>query len=81
MEIAAQQINAAIEDLTGIGLTECYLLGQQVVNGTNYAVLGRKVTVTAEPVEGWVLMIVNVDLEGHAVINDIQDIELSAFAD
>ncbi|MCQ2453102.1 MAG: hypothetical protein MJ136_00770 [Clostridia bacterium] len=81
VEIAAQQITAAMEGLTGIGLTECYLLGQQVVNGTNYAVLGRKVTVTAEPVEGWVLMTVNVDLEGHAVINDIQDIVLSASAD
>ncbi len=81
VKIAYEKIAAAMEGLTGIGLTECYLLGQQVVAGMNYAVLGRKVTMTAEPVEGWVLVIVNVDLEGNAAINDIQDIELSVSAD
>lgn len=70
-------INAAFDSLVGIDVKEYYILGQQVVAGTNYAVLCRKTTVTAEPVEGWAMATVYVDLEGNASVTDIQDVVLS----
>lgn len=70
-------IDAAFDRLTGIGVNEYYILAQQVVAGTNYAVLCRKTTVTAEPVESWAMATVYVDLDGNASITDIQDMVLS----
>lgn len=70
-------IDSAFESMVGIDVKEYYILGQQVVAGINYAVLCHKATVTAEPVEGWAMATVYVDLDGNASVTDIQDVVLS----
>lgn len=74
-----QKIASAFEGMLGASYEVDLVLAEQVVAGTNYAVLARKTLVTAEPVTGWVLATVYVDLEGNASVTDVQDITLSLY--
>lgn len=74
-------IGTAFDDMTGIGVSEYIVMGKQVVAGTNYMLMCRVTTVTAEPTEHWAVAVVYVDLEGKASVIDMQDVELSLFAE
>ena len=75
-DATAEAIWAALDELVGASYDNVYVLAQQVVAGTNYLLLGQKTLVTAEPVTSWVLITVNVNLEGKASILDIVDVPL-----
>ena len=76
-----EAIRSAFDSLLGISVDEYYILAQQVVAGTNYMVLCRKVTVTAEPVNGWAMATVYVAPDGSASVTDMQDVVLSISED
>lgn len=68
----------AMEGLTGVRYEPIRLLASQVVNGTNYAILARGTTVTAEPSTDWYVVKMYVDLQGNAEISSIERIDLTA---
>ncbi len=67
----------AMEGLTGVGYEPIRLLASQVVSGSNYAILARGTTVTAEPSTDWYVVVLYVDLQGNASISSINRIDLS----
>ena len=52
------RFETALEGLLGVNYTPVTVLATQVVNGTNYAYLAAGQTVTAEPVNGWYVVVV-----------------------
>lgn len=61
----------AMTGLVGVSYTPVAYLGSQVVAGSNYAVLCRATTVTAEPATALAVVIIYADLEGGAQITSI----------
>lgn len=61
----------AMTGLVGVSYTPVTCLGTQVVAGTNYAILCRATTVTAEPASALAVVIIYADLEGGAQITSI----------
>lgn len=80
-EMALEAAATAFSSLDGIEVKEYYILGCQVVAGMNYCVLLRKTPVSAEPVEGWALATVYVDLNGNVSITSMEDVVLSLYAE
>lgn len=65
-ENAQTAFDKAAAGLMGVNYTPLALMGTQVVAGTNYAILCRASTVTAEPAYALAVMIVYADLQGNA---------------
>lgn len=61
----------AFEDFAGVDYSPLALLGTQVVAGTNFAVLCKASTVTAEPQTALAVVIIYADLQGNASITSI----------
>lgn len=74
-----ESVYEAFGELDGVYVDESIVLGQQVVAGMNYAVLCRKITLTAEPAAAWAMATVYVDLEGNSSVTDMQDVVLSLY--
>ena len=68
----------ACETLTGAGYEAKALLGTQVVAGTNYMLLCKVTTVTAEPTSDYAIVTVYQDLEGNAEITETYNLASSA---
>ena len=69
----------AMEGLTGVGYEPVCLLATQLVSGTNYAILCKGTTVTAEPRTHLYVVTVYEDLQGNAELLNICGIDLSSF--
>ncbi|MBQ1439205.1 MAG: hypothetical protein IIZ10_05910 [Solobacterium sp.] len=67
----------ALEGLTGVGYTPVTILATQVVNGTNYAYLATGTTVTAQPVDGWYVVVVNEKSVGEISLVNIKQIDVA----
>ena len=65
----------AFEGFAGASYDPQMLVATQVVAGTNYCFLAKKTLVTAEPVQGWALVYIYIDLEGNASLLRIQDLD------
>ena len=61
----------AVETMDGVNYTPVFLLASQVTAGTNYAFFCKAVTVTAEPVTSWKIVIVSKDLQGNASVSKV----------
>ena len=80
--ISGQDISALLGEVPfDLSSLEPVSVATQVVAGTNYMVLFRKVTVTAEPVNGWAMATVYVAPDGSASVTDMQDVVLSISED
>lgn len=67
----------AMEGYTGVGYEPVRVIATQVVSGTNYAILARGTTVTANPTTDWYVVKMYVDLNGNASIASSQKIDLA----
>ena len=67
----------ALEGLVGVGYTPVTILATQVVNGTNHAYLAKGTTVTAEPVDGWYVVVVNENSAGEISLVNIKQIDVA----
>lgn len=70
--------DAATMKLLGVNYTPVAYLGSQVVAGTNYAVLAKKTTVTAEPETTLAVLIINKPLDGEASVLHANDFSFDA---
>ena len=70
--------NKAVEGLTGMTYEPVAYLGSQVVAGTNYMLLCKVTTVTAEPTSDYAIVTVYQDLEGNAEITETYNLASSA---
>lgn len=70
-EEAQTAYETAMTGLVGVSYTPVVCLGTQVVAGTNYAILCRATTVTAEPATALAVVIIYADLEGGARMTSI----------
>lgn len=61
----------ALDGMTGVSYEPLALLGSQVVAGSNYAVLCKATSVTAEPVSALAVAIIYADLNGGAEVTSI----------
>lgn len=68
----------ALEGYTGMGYVPYALLGTQVVSGTNYMILAKGTTVTAEPVSALYVLVIYEDLEGNCSVANVADFDLGA---
>ncbi len=68
---AQTAFDSAMTGLVGVSYTPVTCLGTQVVAGTNYAILCRATTVTAEPANALAVVVIYADLEGGAMITSI----------
>jgi len=73
-EKAATAFSKAITGLVGVKYTPVLYVGSQLVSGTNYCIICKTVTVTQEPIEGCVSMIIYEDLQGNVAITSITHI-------
>lgn len=71
----------ACEGYTGMGLTPIAYLGCQAVNGWNYKLLCKGVTVTQNPETKLVVVEINADPEGKAEILQVNDFDFTALED
>ena len=71
----------AVDGLTGVGYTPYVCLARQVVAGTNYALLCRAVTVTAQPEAYYAVVYIYEDLKGNTEILDIVRLEFAGDAE
>lgn len=69
---AQAAFDKAMEGFSGVGYAPLCVLGTQVVAGTNYAILAKATTVTAEPVSALAVVYVYADLSGGAEILGIE---------
>ena len=74
---AGAAFTKATEGFVGNNLEPLALLGTQVVAGTNYAILCHSSLVTAEPVNGIVVVTIYADLSGNATITSISAINVA----
>ena len=70
---AKAALEKALNGLGGAQYDAKALLGTQVVSGTNYMLLCKITTVTAEPVSHYSIVTVYEDLEGNASISETHD--------
>lgn len=75
-ENAQTAFDKATSALLGVNYTPLALLGTQVVAGTNYAILCRASTVTAEPASALAVLIVYADLQGNAEVTRISQFDI-----
>ena len=68
---AQSAFDKAFKGMLGVGYTPLACLGTQVVAGTNYAILCKAATVTAEPKSALAVAVVYFDLSGNAEILSI----------
>lgn len=71
------RFETALEGLLGVNYTPVTVLATQVVNGTNYAYLAAGQTVTAEPVNGWYVVVVNQNSAGEISLVNIKEIDVA----
>ena len=71
---ALEAFQKAIEELLGCDYEPVALLATQVVSGTNYCILARTSTVTAQPYTTYQLVYVYQDLEGNCEALQFQDL-------
>ncbi len=69
----------ALAELTGVDYEPVCVLASQVVAGTNYAILAKGTTVTAEAPTHLYIVSIYVDLENVATLNNICAIDISSF--
>ena len=74
-EDVMQAYEMAFEGFVGATYEPEMLVATQIVAGTNYCFIARKTLVTAEPVQGWSLVYIYVDLEGNASLLRIRDLD------
>ena len=67
----------ATEKLLGVNYTPVQMLAKQVVSGTNYAYLAATETVTKDPVKGFAIVTVYVNLEGKAEVTNVAEIDIN----
>lgn len=72
---AQTAFDKALEGMTGVAYEPLALLGTQVVAGTNYAVLCKATSVTAEPVSKLAVLVVYADLQTNAQVLSICSVE------
>ncbi|MBO4359731.1 MAG: hypothetical protein J5822_02515 [Eubacteriaceae bacterium] len=77
-EAAQNAYDKALEGYTGMGYVPYALLGTQVVSGTNYMILAKGTTVTAEPVSALYVLVIYEDLEGSCTVASVSDFDLGA---
>lgn len=71
------RFETAMEGLLGVNYTPVQVIATQVVNGTNYAYLASGSTVTAEPKNGWYVIVVNENTSGEVSLINIREIDLA----
>lgn len=76
VQIAFEQATA---EYTGMNFVPVAYIGNQVVAGTNYAILCEGTSVTANPEPGLKVVIIYRDLEGNAEITNVADFDLTAY--
>ena len=77
-EAAQNAYDKALEGYTGMGYVPYALLGTQVVSGTNYMILAKGTTVTAEPVSALYVLVIYEDTEGNCTVANVSDFDLGA---
>ncbi len=68
----------AVDGLTGVSYTPYLCLAKQMVSGTNYALLCRSVTVTAEPMADYAVVYLYEDMNKKAELLDIVPLEIGS---
>lgn len=68
---AQEAFDKATEALMGVGYEPLAVLSTQVVAGTNYTILAKATTVTAEPATALAVLKIYQDLQGGAEVLDI----------
>lgn len=68
---AKEAFDKAMEGMTGVSYEPILQLGTQVVAGTNYAILCKATSATAEPVTKLAVLVIYADLEGGASLSTI----------
>ena len=71
----------ALEGLVGCKYEPVALLGKQVVAGTKYCFLCRLTPVVRYPSPHWALVYINEDLQGHASLQQVQNMPLGQTED
>lgn len=71
----------ALDGLVGCKYEPVALLGKQVVAGTNYCFLCRLTPVVLHPTAHWAMVYINEDLQGHASLQQVQDMPLGQTED
>ena len=69
----------ATEGLTGVTYLPIALIGEQVVAGTNYAILCQATTVTAAPETSLKVLIIYADLQGNAELSKVSDFNITDY--
>lgn len=80
-EDTAKAFSAATKDLLGVSygpIAEIAL--QQTDSDTNYAVLCKATSVTAEPASGLAIVVIHKDAEGSCTVSSITGLDLADFA-
>lgn len=67
----------AFEGWTGASYEPLVFLGQQVVSGSNYSILCRETIVTAQPITKLAVVTIYNDLNGHASVKNIADLNIA----
>ena len=65
---AKAALEKATSELTGMNFEGIYLLGKQIVSGTNYCILCRGTATVPDAVPGYYLVYVYADLQGNAEV-------------
>lgn len=78
-KIASKAFKNATKKYTGETLEPVALLGTQVVNGTNYMILCKSVTATAEPVTSYKIVVVYNSLKDKASIKSVKDFDVKKY--
>ncbi len=71
---AEEALNKSLEGLTGAAYEPVRLLAEQVVAGTNYAILCRVTPVVPDAEYSWCIAYVYEDLEGNAELMRVQEL-------
>ncbi|MBR3275634.1 MAG: hypothetical protein IKG08_03345 [Eubacterium sp.] len=77
----AEAFDKADKAHLGMNFEPVAYLGSQVVSGTNYMILCRGTTVTAQPVTGLKMVTVYVNTSGEAEILSVTDLDIAALAE
>ena len=74
-----EAFDKALEGYTGVGFTPVAYLGSQVVSGTNYKILCKGTTVTANPETSYYTVTIYQDLDGNAEVSEVKDFNLEDY--
>ncbi len=78
---AKEALEKATSKLTGMDFEGIYLLGKQIVAGTNYCILCRGAATVPDAIPGYYLVYVYADLQGNAEVLKIDTLLEAADAD